>query len=162
MTRDGPRPLVVGIGNRYRGDDAVAGHVLDALATAELDVDAVELSGEPTRLVEAWRDRDRVVVVDAVRTGSPAGTVHRLEWDRLETLTSEATPMSWHEAGLAAAVALAKQLDLVPESLVVIGVEPARVTLGADLSDEVRRALPEVLAQVVEVLDSAVRALPSD
>ena len=67
------RPLVVGIGNRFRRDDGVAAAVLDALAApagtfgaGRTDVDVAELDGEPTRVVDAWAQRQLVVVVDAL------------------------------------------------------------------------------------------------
>ena len=76
------RPLVIAIGNRFRGDDGVGGAVLDALAAhpKAAALDLLELDGEPTRLIDAWDGRDSVVVVNAVRLddGTP-GTVVELD-----------------------------------------------------------------------------------
>ena len=43
------------------------------------DVEVRELEGEPVTLVEAWNGAGSVFVVDAVKSGSRPGTVHRLD-----------------------------------------------------------------------------------
>ncbi|MGI9646364.1 MAG: hydrogenase maturation protease, partial [Ilumatobacteraceae bacterium] len=74
------RPLVIGVGNRWRGDDGVGPRAVDALAARTGDgVDLVALDGEPTRMVDAWAGRSAVVVIDAVRAGGPPGTIHRFD-----------------------------------------------------------------------------------
>jgi hydrogenase maturation protease len=82
----GAGPVVVGVGNPYRGDDGIGPAVLDRLERAGLGaggaagVTLVPSDGEPTRLIEAWEGAAVAVVVDAVRTGAaPVGTVHRWE-----------------------------------------------------------------------------------
>ena len=65
------RPLIVGIGNPDRGDDAIG------LAVAERLVDdgtVVLSSGDPTNLIAAWEHRNWVIVIDAVRTNQLPGT----------------------------------------------------------------------------------------
>jgi len=61
-------PLVVGIGNDLRGDDAVglevARHVRE-MAGDELDV--LETGGDVGQLLEAWSERSLVILVDAVQ-----------------------------------------------------------------------------------------------
>ena len=68
------RPLVIGVGNRWRGDDGIGPKTIDALAALGADgpdAELVTLDGEPGRLVAAWQDRSRVVVVDAIVAGDP-------------------------------------------------------------------------------------------
>ena len=65
-------PLVIGVGNRWRGDDGVGPCTIEALARIEgLDAELLTLDGEPARLVAAWQGRSVVVIVDAIVTGDP-------------------------------------------------------------------------------------------
>jgi hydrogenase maturation protease len=157
------KPLVIGIGNRFRRDDGVAGAVLDALdpragvvgpaGTDETDAagfDVSELDGEPTRVVDAWAQRRLVVVVDALL--DPArrpGEVVTMQADHATAVAGWTTAVSGHSAGLAEAMRLGEVLDRMPAELVVVGVVGADFGEGPGLSAEV--------AGAVEVAASAVR-----
>jgi hydrogenase maturation protease len=143
------RPLIVGIGNRWRGDDGVGPVAVERLARLPdvVDhVDLLELDGESSRLLDAWTGRPRTIVVDAVRMGDEPGTIHRVEvgHDPLPLATDPST----HAAGLAHAVALGRSLDRMPGHLLVVGVEPASVADGEGLSPQVAAALDELVALV--------------
>ncbi len=75
-----PRVVVIGVGNPYRHDDAVGLHVVDAIrARLPIGVAVLETDGEPGRLIDAWGDADVAFVADAIRSGGPPGTIHRIE-----------------------------------------------------------------------------------
>lgn len=144
--------VVIGIGNTMRGDDGIGPAAVDCLEqrhprgpAAELDL--LVLDGEPTRMIEAWRDRRRAIVIDAVRAGGEAGAIHRLEVGR-DPLPRVVASTSSHSTGVAEAVELAMTLDRLPEELIVLGVEPSDVSLGNGLSDEVRKALGTLVRRV--------------
>lgn len=153
----GPRPLVIGVGNRHRGDDAAGPLVVDAIEAAEGDtVLTATVDGDLTALVLQWhRDQD-VVLVDAMRTGRPPGTIVEVDglttgsWDRLGLGPS---PSSSHGIGVAEAVRLAAILDRLPRTLLVVGVEAASFDLlarpsrpVAEAVEHLARRLPELLA----------------
>lgn len=142
-------PLIVGVGNRWRGDDGLGPRVVAAIAASDVHgIDVLALDGEPARLVDAWTGRPNVVVVDAVRAHTPPGTLHRL--DRVDDIPDASHDASTHDAGIAAAVALSRALGTLPARLVVIGVEPATAGHGEELS-------AAVAARFDEVVDLAVR-----
>lgn len=71
--------LVIGVGNAYRGDDAVGLVVAERLsALAPPAVEVIGHPGDPVSLMDSW-DRRHVFLVDAVTAGGAAGTVHRLD-----------------------------------------------------------------------------------
>jgi hydrogenase maturation protease len=143
------RPLIVGVGNRWRGDDGVGPRAVDAIgALGRDDVDVVVLDGEPARLVTAWTGRDCVVVVDAVRTGAPPGTIHHLVGP--DAIPAPAAGTSTHGGGVAAAVELARALGTLPGHLVVVGVEPAATRQGDGLSPIVDASLDAAVARVLK------------
>ncbi|HSK55256.1 MAG TPA: hydrogenase maturation protease [Jiangellales bacterium] len=153
--------LVVGLGNRDRGDDAVgplvAGRVAEQLAGHEAA--RVVEHEDPAALLESWEGADLTVVVDAVRTGGEPGAVVVLEAGAgAEPLTEQ----PWtgpgrggtHAFGLAAAVELARVLDRLPPRLVVVGVEGACWETGAGLSAPVAAACPRAVAAVLQMVRS--------
>jgi hydrogenase maturation protease len=76
-----PPITVIGIGNPYRHDDAAGLVVLARLEQRfgdDVRVRLVELDGEPVRLIQAWEGSDTVLIIDAVKSLQPAGTVHQL------------------------------------------------------------------------------------
>jgi hydrogenase maturation protease len=74
---------IIGIGSPF-GDDAVGLEVARRLAEApppNCDVVAADRPG--TDLIELLRDIQGAILVDAVRSGAPPGTLHELSFDEL-------------------------------------------------------------------------------
>lgn len=152
---NGPAPLaIIGIGNLMRRDDGVGHAAISELRSSDLGalhlrIDLITLDGESTRLIEAWRGRELVIVVDAARAQTPPGTIHRLVVG-VDDLPAWAASASSHSAGLAEAIELAKVLDALPEELVVFGVEPGELSMGEGLTPEVEAALPALITLIIE------------
>lgn len=140
--------VVIALGNPLRGDDGVGPAVAARLVEAALpDTDVVIVGGEATALIEAWQDRRLAILVDAVTTGAPPGTIHELLAGE-DPLPDGRGRLETHSVGLAEGMALARALDRLPDELRVIGVEPADMTLGADLSPPVVAAIPELVERI--------------
>lgn len=151
-------PLVIGLGNRDRGDDAAGLLVGRAVAEAALPGVEVIEQVDPIDLVLGWGDHSWAIVSDAVVSGAPAGTVVVAEigdvgpgsrtWARLGLGGT-------HAFGLAEAVELSRSLGRLPARVTMVGVEAADVTPGAGLSPEVARAVPEAVERVRDLLMTA-------
>jgi hydrogenase maturation protease len=140
---------VIGVGNRWRSDDAAGLVVADRLRGMLAGVEVLEREGEPVGLMDAWEGEDAVVIVDCVTSGATPGTLHRL--DAVEApLPAELFAASTHHFGLAEAVELARVLGRLPETLVVYGVEGSRFDAGEGLSPEVDAALDDAVQAVRE------------
>lgn len=155
--------LVVGLGSRDRGDDAVGPVVADAVAALVGPEVRVAEHEDPTALLDLFGEHDVVVVVDAVRSGSPPGTVRA--WDvgvaPVPTDAWAATGRGGtHAFGLATAVELARALHRLPHRVVVIGVDGACFDLGVPLSDPVAAAVPTAVAEVRSVLEEVGAHVP--
>jgi hydrogenase maturation protease len=139
---------VIGIGNEARGDDAVGLEVARRLqpdAPAGVQVDTVQGGG--LSLLERWQGADAVIIIDASYSGTPPGSIHRLEPLKQE-IPKALYLCSTHAFGVGEAIELARVLEQLPAHLVVYGIEGARFDLGRGLSNEVRRAVPDVIRQV--------------
>lgn len=151
-----PAPhAIIGIGNSMRGDDGIGEAVIHQLGHSELalhvrhDIDLLLLDGEGTRLLAAWKGRELVVVVDAVRAGDVPGTIHRLDVG-IDPLPAWTRTASSHGAGLAAAIDLARNMHALPRELVIFGVEPSDLSMGEGLSPEVAEVLPILVDQILD------------
>ncbi len=135
LTDSTDRILVVGIGNDDRGDDAIglaiARHVRELCPRG---VTVEELSGDPLALLEWWHGADSVILIDAVSSGSEAGTVMRFDALADDLPAIFGSHVSSHGIGVGEVVALARALERLPARLIVYGVEGGGFDLGAPLS----------------------------
>lgn len=143
-----PRPLVIGIGNELRGDDGCGLRVIDALQRdPTVDADLVRTTGEPAALLDLWRGRDRVVIIDALVATQVAGTI--LRWvPRDGRWRPEGAATSSHGLSLGEAIELGRSLGRLPRRLVVLGIVAADLTIGAGLTSRVAEAIPRIAAEV--------------
>jgi hydrogenase maturation protease len=104
-------------------------------------VELAELPG--IGLLSLFENSAAAILVDAVRTGAPPGTLHRITKDQLAAF--EAGSGSAHGWGVAETLSIGGQLmpDALPRRLVLIGIEAGQLVLGENLSPQVKSALPE-------------------
>jgi len=132
---------LIGVGNRFRGDDGAGLEVARRLRRARpAGVDVIEAAGEPTALLRAWSGAEEALVVDGVDSGARPGTLHRYEAAE-RPLPAELFRTSTHVLGLAEAVELARELDRLPRRLAVYGIEGESFATGAGLSPAVEVAV---------------------
>jgi hydrogenase maturation protease len=141
-----PTRVVVGVGNDLRGDDAAGWEVVRRLSpSASLRLH--EHAGDAPGLAGLWDPEDDVVIVDAVVADAPPGTI--FEIDALaEGLPATVSWATTHGTGVAEGVEMARALGLLPRSLVVVGIVARRFDLGAPMTEEVERAVDEVVRRL--------------
>lgn len=145
-------PLVVGVGNDWRGDDAAGLEVARLLrSTAPPGARIVEYQGEPSGLIDTWQGEGEVILVDAVSSGAPPGTVHRLDPLR-GPLPPDLFHASTHHLGVADVVELARALERLPSRLALYGIEGRDFDTGAALGAEVRSGVDQVAREIAEEL----------
>ncbi len=149
------KTLVVGLGNPILSDDAVGLHVAAALRpilAAWADVDVAEDEWGGLRLMERLAGYDRAVIVDAMRTGAPPGTVRRLTPDDLPTCHSSSS----HDTSLPVALEVGRRAGArLPETgdITLVGIEALDVlTFAEQLTPDVAAAVPRALAEVQAIL----------
>jgi hydrogenase maturation protease len=140
------RPLVIGIGNRSRGDDGAgieAARRLQSAGSAKYDIS--ETDGEPTKLMDMWEGYHDVIAIDAVVTGlAPVGTVYC--WDvSSHPLPTDSQVSSSHALGLSEAIELARVLEKLPAKIRVIGIEAEQYDYVTALSSPVESAVEKIV-----------------
>ncbi len=151
--------LVVGVGNRSRGDDGIGPAVVDAVR-AEPDLIGVEtavVDGDLSDLVVTWTPDHDVVVVDAMVGGGRPGTIITIDGLR-DRLPSGPRPLSSHGFGLVDTIELARRLGRSPRSLTVIAVQLDDTGLLEPLTGPVGEAVGEVVSTIAELAASLRRA----
>jgi hydrogenase maturation protease len=140
--------ILIGVGNRWRGDDgaglAVARRVRE-LAPAGVEVREVE--GDATALVDSWSRAEHVIVVDAAESEAAPGTVRRFDAGS-QPLPVRALRSSTHAFGVSDAVELARALGRLPDRLDVYAIEGASFTAGESLSPAVERAVAKLASEL--------------
>jgi hydrogenase maturation protease len=134
--------LIVGLGNPSRRDDGFGPRLVHALEEGTAlpsDVRTTALV-DPLDLLEQWRACDAVVIVDAVSSGAPPGTLHHILWDEPGVVCPRAV-VSSHGMGAPEVAALARALGELPPRLELIGVEGADFGDGEGLTPPVEAAL---------------------
>ena len=147
--------LILGIGNRHRGDDATG--ILAVEHLRSLGIAAELCSGEPSELIDAWTGTDDVIVIDAVVTGAPPGTIHL--WDAAHPPAFATSAASTHGLGLAQAIELARVMNSLPARLRIYGIEGKNFEMGAAVSPEVAQSVEEVVRRIAAELRPGGTAL---
>lgn len=131
---------VIGLGNEFRGDDAVGLVVARRLREALPDsIEVIEHVGDGASLMYAFERVECVYLIDAVKSGAEIGTIHRLD-ARDQTIPTEFFHYSTHAFSLAEAVEVARRLNRLPLSLLIYGIEGTVFDYGAPMSPEVEAA----------------------
>jgi hydrogenase maturation protease len=145
----GSTTLVIGVGNRYRSDDAVGIIVARRLKERNLaGVTVIEATGEGAALIESWKAAEAVIIVDAVHSGAAPGTLHRFD-AHTQPIPSRFFHYSTHAFSVAEAVELARALGQLPPRLILYGIEGRNFAAGERLSAEVEQAALEVVGQII-------------
>ena len=140
--------LIIGIGNPYRGDDAVGLRIAQDIKKKSPDhVNVIEQSGDGISLMDSWKDSDAVILIDAVHSGAQPGTIHRFDV-HTQTIPTKFFHYSTHAFGVAEAIELARALKQLPKNLIVYGIEGKCFEAGIGLSLEVEKAVEEVMMRV--------------
>jgi len=115
---------------------------------AQENVDILEVGTAGLSILDLVAGYDRLIVVDAIVSGADPGTVHELRGADVAR-ASHLGP--GHDADLPTVLALGEKLaaEQMPSEVVVVAVEAADIaTVSADLSPEVKAAVPNATARV--------------
>jgi len=155
MNRGSPRVRIVGIGNKYRGDDGAGLAVAQCLrGKLPSGITIIEETGEGTSLLETWKAADFIILVDAIQSGSSPGAIRRMDLSK-EKLPREIFSHSSHAFGIAAAIHLARALNELPRSLVLYGIEGRNFAANDTFSPEVKKAISTCAAQIQAEVEMA-------
>jgi hydrogenase maturation protease len=145
----GENILILGIGNVLWADEGFGVRCVETLqANWQMPANVTVLDGgtQGLYLLPFVTEAKRLLVFDAIDYGLEPGTVRVVEGDDVPRFMG-AKKMSLHQTGFQEVLMSALLVDALPESLVLIGVQPSELEdFGGSLRPEVRARMPEVLS----------------
>lgn len=151
---------VVGVGKPWAGDDGVGPAVVGRLADrfeGMPPVQGVDLtfSTSPEPAVDLLRLMDGcdiLIIIDAVRSGAPPGTIHRQAWLPGLLQPRGLGRASSHGLGVHEMLALAGALNRLPRQVFLWGIEIVSTEPGQGLSPQVTAALDDIVESISQTL----------
>lgn len=149
------KTLVLGLGNPLVTDDSVGLRVIAVLrqrleGRPNLDIEEDFWGG--LRLMERMVGYDRAVVVDAIQTGAPPGTLLRLTPGSIPTQRSA----SAHDVNLPTALQFGREAGLYlppDDAILLVGIEAEDIlTFGDRCTPAVEAAIAPAVELVLEAL----------
>lgn len=133
--------VVLGLGNVLLSDDGLGVRAVGRLAgDARVGPDVTLVDGGTLglELLSYAAGADRLLVLDAVELGAEPGTLARLAGTDLAGLPGSS---SVHQLGIADMLSAMRMMGHAPDEVVLLGLQPASLTLGTELSPAVAVAL---------------------
>jgi hydrogenase maturation protease len=140
--------LVLGIGNILWADEGFGVRCVEAINAAyQFDDNVTVLDGgtQGLYLLPYLEDARRLIVFDAVDYGKTPGEMVIARDDEVPRFMG-AKKMSLHQTGFQEVIACASLADRLPESMILIGVQPEQLEdFGGSLRDVVKAQIPRAI-----------------
>ena len=147
--------LVLGIGNVLLSDEGAGVRALECLQDTHLLPDCVQVLDGGTMGLDLLPYIERassLLILDAVRTGRPPGSLVRLEGSEIPAVL--ALKLSVHQVGLQELLAASLFRQTLPSRIVLLGIEPTVIDWGLDLSVPVAASLNDLVDAAASELES--------
>ncbi len=145
--------LILGLGNLLLSDEGVGVHAVNALGRRFQMPEGVETLDGGTSgmdLLDAIAGRDHLIVCDAIRSDERPGSVQRIDGESIAAFF--ATRISPHQLGLSEVLANLELLGERPGHVTIIGVVPADLSLGTELSAAGREGMAKSIDFILDEL----------
>jgi hydrogenase maturation protease len=147
--------LVLGLGNVLLGDDGLGVAAVSRIERNYRIPPGVSLEDGGTlglSLLGLLAESDRVILVDAVCTGSPPGTLVRIDGEDVMDAVRER--LSPHQVGVADLLDAARLIGRYPSTVTLLGLVPEFIDLILVRSGPVEAKLDELVEAVVQEVQS--------
>ena len=142
------RVTIFGVGSRMMRDERAGIAVLEELAARSLPqgVRLRETGTDAYGLATDLEDTQAAIIVDCAQMGKEPGTVLVFSPEEAESTFLDRR-MSLHSLDVLSVIQLARQLGCAA-TIRIVGIQPAVVDVGDDLSEAVAAAIPRAVALV--------------
>ena len=154
------RIAVLGLGNLIYSDDGAGLEALRRLAgspSLPRGVDLIDGGLGGLEIAVRLEDAARVIILDAVDVGAPPGTVVRMSVDGLDGLPAGGAV---HQLNIADLLSVLRLMGRPPKAMVLLGIQPQTLALGAFLSPAVESGLPRLVEAGLRQIAEWTRAGP--
>ena len=142
--------LILGIGNILQSDEGIGVHIVNHILQSDIKLpDEVEVIDGGTAgfdLIPIMKNRDRIIIVDAVAVQDAPGSIYRFSPDN--AMDTRAV-FSLHEVGIMEVIRMLRIFGDNPE-IEIIGIVPEDVkTLDINISPAVKESMPKAVDQIL-------------
>ena len=145
--------LVLGIGNILLQDEGLGVRAVEAILNRYDIPPGIELLDGGTAgmsLMEFMAGREQLIIVDAVQTGEPPGSLVSMREDDVPAYFH--THITPHDIGLADVLATLHLTGETPDHILLLGLVPEALELSLELSQTVTDKLDALIDSVVAEL----------
>lgn len=167
MTSNLPKILIAGVGNELRQDDAFGILLAQKLQLEALfppSVKVMEIGSAGIHLVQQLFDKyDVLVLLDIVKWGGKAGTIHFKEVDVKDIALLPADEKNefladMHYINPLKALMMAKALNVLPKLVLFLGCESKEhEEIGIGVSSAVQAAIPVAFKKIIEWIEKTMK-----
>ncbi len=146
---------VFGIGNTLLSDDGAGVHALHRLLDDyELPSNVTLIDGgtKGLDLLPLFENRDRVLIIDAANFRKPPGSIDAVYGERIPSFLS--AKLSVHQIGLPDLLFAAKLMQVMPDDICLIGIQPESMETGTQMSDAVMDRMDDLLLRIIKELQA--------
>lgn len=136
--------LVLGIGNILMMDEGIGVHAVHEFWKEKQDfdestVDFIDGGTFTQDIFFLFEKYEKLLVLDIVRAGHEPGTIYSL--DETDLVQNQKQMLSLHDIDLLDSLGMAQMRGHRP-SLKVVGIEPAKIDWGTELTPVINKAFP--------------------
>ncbi|MGD8351686.1 MAG: HyaD/HybD family hydrogenase maturation endopeptidase [Nitrospirota bacterium] len=145
----GINTAIFGIGNLLLGDEGAGIHAIRALRERYILPEGLDIVDGGTMgldLLPYVEGVERLLIVDAIDLGAEPGTIKVLEGERVRRFLD--TKFSVHQIGLPDMLFAAELKGILPPELCIVGIQPAVIETGLDMSEAVAKNFEALLDAV--------------
>jgi hydrogenase maturation protease len=142
---------ILGIGNTLFSDEGVAIHLLPLLEEEFKDNESIEIIEGLTdgmKLLGPVEDAENLIIIDAINAGMVPGTIISLKGDEIPAYFG--IKMSIHQLGFQEVLLAAKMRERYPKRIAMLGMQPASLELGVELTEMNRENLQDLKKAVMD------------
>lgn len=140
---------VVFLGSIFRSDDAIGRYLVENLRK---DIDIIDGGTRASGLIDVVSNYEKIILIDAIDFGSAPGDLDIFNIDDLD----EVHIFSTHTLNFREVVELSKILYGKPKDVVIIGIQPADISFGIDLSEVIKEKMVEIKDKLLKILEAIV------
>jgi hydrogenase maturation protease len=148
--------LVLGVGNLLLSDEGVGVHIAQKMMkmTMPPEVQVVEGGTDGFGLVSVITEADRMILIDAVKGGGEPGSIYRFEIGDCPPFP-DIFKTSVHQISILEVINLSGLIGSTPRTT-IIGIEPACMEMGMELSPVVSTKIPKVIQIIKKEIEASL------
>lgn len=147
--------LVLGAGNILRSDDGIGSMAISLLRNTKKWPNSVCILEVGTAMINYLHEISCsrcVIIIDAIRAGGRPGSIYR--FDKWENISSIHEHVDSHGLLPTEIIEWSRDLTGLPLELIIVGIEPANLDFGSQISDPVMLAVPALVFEVILEIDT--------